>query len=101
MTHDSHVCRYDLGGVDLSKLTGEALITALKLQEEGRTIARGAKGVQDTQAGPAGAAGVVPVATEVAGKALREQLTFPEGWGPTEWGPIPFLPSADILVGAF
>lgn len=90
--------RYDLGGVDLDALTGEALITALKQQEEGRTIARGAQGVLDTNAGPAGPAGVAPCAAEVTGKALRAQLTFPEGWGPSEWGPIPFLPNADILV---
>jgi magnesium chelatase subunit H len=25
-------------------------------------------------------------------------LTYPETWGPTEWGPIPFLPDNDILV---
>ena len=25
-------------------------------------------------------------------------LTYPGGWGPTEWGPIPFLPERDVLV---
>lgn len=25
-------------------------------------------------------------------------LTFPPTWGPTEWGPIPYLPSEDVLV---
>ena len=25
-------------------------------------------------------------------------LTYPESWGPTEWGPIPFLPDNDVLV---
>ena len=25
-------------------------------------------------------------------------LTYPASWGPTEWGPIPFLPERDVLV---
>ena len=29
---------------------------------------------------------------------LRELLTFPHSWGPTEWGPIPYLPDEDALV---
>lgn len=95
---NNNIHRYNLGGVDLKALTGEALVTALKQQEEGRTIARGAQGVLDTKAGPAGAAGVLPVAAEVRGRDLRQALTFPETWGPTEWGPIPYLPSPDILV---
>lgn len=27
-----------------------------------------------------------------------DMLTFPHTWGPTEWGPIPYLPSEDVLV---
>ena len=27
-------------------------------------------------------------------------LTYPPDWGPTEWGPIPFLPEADVLVSS-
>lgn len=38
-----------------------------------------------------GAAGVTP-------NQLKEWLTFPESWGPTEWGPIPFLPDNTLLV---
>ena len=30
--------------------------------------------------------------------SCQEWLTYPEDWGPTEWGPIPFLPSKDLLV---
>lgn len=30
--------------------------------------------------------------------SLTEMLTFPPTWGPTEWGPIPYLPSEDVLV---
>ncbi len=29
---------------------------------------------------------------------LKELLTYPETWGPTEWGPVPFLPDHDVLV---
>ena len=31
-------------------------------------------------------------------KQLKEHLTFPQTWGPTEWGPISFLPEHDILA---
>lgn len=27
-------------------------------------------------------------------------LTYPPDWGPSEWGPIPFLPEADVLVSS-
>jgi hypothetical protein len=30
--------------------------------------------------------------------ATPDMLTFPATWGPTEWGPMPFLPSEDALV---
>ena len=35
---------------------------------------------------------------EVSPKELREALSFPEGWGPSEWGPIPYLPDPDFLI---
>ena len=25
-------------------------------------------------------------------------LSYPNSWGPTEWGPIPFLPEREVLV---
>lgn len=31
-------------------------------------------------------------------KRLRELLTYPVAWGPSEWGPISFLPQHDLLV---
>jgi len=34
----------------------------------------------------------------VSPKRLRELLTYPVGWGPSEWGPISFLPQHDLLV---
>ena len=29
---------------------------------------------------------------------LRSALTYPAAFGPTEWGPIPYLPDPDLLV---
>jgi hypothetical protein len=40
------------------------------------------------------------VAAEVPPRELRTALHFDEHWGPTEWGPIPFLPKPDLLVEA-
>ena len=47
---------------------------------------------------PARSIGAQPVGAEVSPKELREALAFPEGWGPSEWGPIPYLPDPDFLV---
>jgi magnesium chelatase subunit H len=83
---------------DLAGL-GEALVTALKAQEESRTVARGAAGIAATgAAGGAGAWGATPVGAEVTPSQLRDWLTYPPEWGPSEWGPIPFLPDNDLLV---
>ena len=49
-------------------------------------------------AGDAEAAGFRVVAAEVSPQQLRTALTFPPAFGPTEWGPIPFLPDPDLLV---
>jgi magnesium chelatase subunit H len=37
-------------------------------------------------------------AVEMTAPQLKSLLMYPESWGPTEWGPIPFLPDNDILV---
>jgi hypothetical protein len=37
-------------------------------------------------------------AADISPKRLKELLTYPASWGPTEWGPISFLPSHDLLV---
>ena len=37
-------------------------------------------------------------AADMTPKQLKEHLTFPQTWGPTEWGPISFLPEHDILA---
>ena len=49
-------------------------------------------------AGDAEAAGFTAVAAEISPQQLRSTLTFPPAYGPTDWGPMPFLPDPDLLV---
>lgn len=51
-------------------------------------------------AGEAEAFGLTAAAADVSPKQLKEHLTFPQTWGPTEWGPISFLPQHDVLVSS-
>ena len=85
---------YDLGDLpdDLTGL-GDSIISALQAQEQSAVIARGASAAASVPV----AAGRA-VAAEVSPRDLREALMFDEHWGPTEWGPIPFLPKPDLLV---
>ncbi|KAL4458671.1 hypothetical protein ABPG75_013536 [Micractinium tetrahymenae] len=91
-------------GYDLGELSGnlegagEAIITALKMQEDQRAITEGAAGILKRGAGPAEGYGARAAAADVDAKQLRAMLTYPSEWGPSEWGPIPFLPDNDILV---
>jgi len=71
---------------------GEALLAALKAQEDMRLVARGADAMLQAGAGPAEAFGAQAAAAEVSPKRLKEWLAFNPLWGPTEWGPVPFLP---------
>ncbi|KAL0032609.1 hypothetical protein WJX77_010520 [Trebouxia sp. C0004] len=90
---------YDLGpDWDSGKLDGEAVISALKMQEEQRAIYEGKAGIEKRGAGGAEAFGGTAVAAEIDHLQLKQMLTYPPHWGPTEWGPIPFLPEADVLV---
>ena len=92
---------------------GQAVIDALARQLEPRTLARGAAGVLAAGVGGAGGGkgggaegsslsaasfGAAAAAADVPAAQLRDWLSFPQSWGPTEWGPIPFLPPNDILV---
>ncbi|KAI8464745.1 MAG: CobN/magnesium chelatase [Monoraphidium minutum] len=91
----------DLGGgpaSDAPTIDGEAIITGLKGLDEGRIIAGGAAAVEKRGAGPAAAFGAAAVGAEVTAGRLKEMLSFPKDWGPTEWGPMPFLPDSDVLV---
>ena len=49
-------------------------------------------------AGDAEAAGFTPAAGEVSAQQLREALEFPPDTGPSDWGPLPYLPDPDVLV---
>ncbi|DBA83121.1 TPA: Magnesium chelatase [Trebouxia sp. C0005] len=92
---------YDLGpDWDSSKLDGEAVISALKMQEEQRAIYEGKAGIENRGAGGAEAFGASAVAAEIDHLQLKQMLTYPPDWGPSEWGPIPFLPEADVLVSS-
>lgn len=95
---------------------GQAVIDALASQLQPRTLARGAAGVLAAGVGGGGGGGgkgggndeilptsaslfgAVAAADDVPASQLRDWLSFPPSWGPTEWGPIPFLPPGDILV---
>jgi magnesium chelatase subunit H len=93
---------YDLGtDVDLDALDGEALIAALVAQEDQRALSQGAVGIKAAAAAAGageGGANVTITAADITPAALKQYLTFPQGYGPTEWGPIPFLPDSRILV---
>jgi len=88
---------YDLGEA-AADLDGEAIVTALKRQLEDLPTSRGPDAVAEAAQSIAADIGAESVATAVEPHELREWLTYPEDWGPTEWGPIPFLPSKDLLV---
>lgn len=48
--------------------------------------AEGAAGVLRRGAGSAAAYGAKPSAVDIEPRRLKEMLTFPDTWGPTEWG---------------
>lgn len=75
---------YDLGGVDLEALDGEAIVSALRQAAEGLRVARGPAGMRDLEAGLP--AGVSISAAEVPPSELKRMLEFPADWGPSEWG---------------
>jgi magnesium chelatase subunit H len=87
---------YDLGDVpeDLTGV-GDSIIKALRTQEQFATVSRGAPAVEKIPVAVGSSVGA-----EVSPRDLRESLMFDEHWGPTEWGPIPFLPKPDLLVEA-
>lgn len=91
---------YDLGDYS-DDIDAESLITALKAQEAQPVIFRGSTAVQEIPIeGRENSEGssVRSVGTEISPMELKSMLKYPRQWGPNEWGPIPFLPSNDILV---
>lgn len=90
---------YDLGkDVNLDSLDGEALVAALVAQEDQRALSKGAAGIKAITTTGEGVANATIKAADISPAALKDYLTFPQGYGPTEWGPIPFLPDSRILV---
>lgn len=77
---------------------GEALLEALKMQQEQSVVFRGAAGVEALGVGAAAASGARAAAYDVPPTELKDRLTYPPSWGPSEWGPIPYLPDNDVLV---
>ena len=49
-------------------------------------------------AGEAESSGFQAAAAEVGTRQLRQALEFPPETGPSDWGPIPYLPEPDVLV---
>jgi magnesium chelatase subunit H len=91
---------YNLGDQD-ELPSGEAIVRALRALEENATIMAGYDGAVDAvnalkETGDL--PGVEVAGANVSPAQLKKWLAFPKSWGPTEWGPIPFLPEPDILV---
>ncbi len=91
---------YDVGGVDLDAVDGDAILRMVRALDNPRAIAGGRAAMEGLLAEEAArlGAGVRVRAAEVSPRELRDWLTFPNEWGPTEWGPIPFLPDASVLA---
>ena len=77
---------------------GDAVVEALRSQQaDARATMLGAAGLRAAGPGPAGEFGATVLASDISPATLRSWLSFPSAWGPTEWGPLPFLPPADVL----
>ena len=48
-------------------------------------VSQGAKGISELGAGDAAAAGAEAVGAAISPKQLKQMLTYPQDWGPTEW----------------
>jgi magnesium chelatase subunit H len=98
---------YDLGEGGIPD--GEALVAALSQLDDERATNLGARGLEaefnqvaaslqkkESESSPLG--GLQSGSSAVSPSQLKQWLTFPETWGPTEWGPIPYLPDNTLLV---
>ena len=89
---------YDLGDIP-SDIDGEKIVTYLKHLSQEDIICRGieyskTKFDDDLQQ----ELGARVSGTDMVAEELKKYISFDESWGPNEWGPLPFLPSPDILV---
>ena len=78
--------------------SGESIVEALRALETEAASARGmtaaANAIANAGVGGGAAAGGAVVSPDM----LKEMLRFPDEYGPNEWGPLPFLPSSDLMV---
>ena len=89
---------YDVGDIP-DDIDGEKIVTYLKQLSQEDIICRGidhARGKFDDNL--RNELGAKIHGTDMVAEQLKEYITFDETWGPNEWGPLPFLPSPDILV---
>ena len=85
---------YDVGDLP-GNVDGEGILTALRALEDARAGAAHLVGAAEEAAA---AVGAEVVREEVSPSELSRWLSFPEHWGPTEWGPLPYLPDSKILL---
>ena len=88
---------YDVGSIP-DDLNGDDIIEMIRSLDNPRAISAGAAAVNEIGEKRMEKLGGSVSASEVSPAQLRDWLTFPRSWGPTEWGPIPFLPDASILA---
>ena len=77
---------------------GQSIIDALAAASAPAAVSRGAAGLLTAGVGDAARYGATPTPGEVSPSTLKDWLSFSPRSGPSDWGPIPFLPSPDILV---
>lgn len=90
---------YDLGDMSEEKLDGEKIVAYLQQLSKEESTCRGIQHMTESlNAEIHNDLGAQVVGADIDSTRLKEFLTFDESWGPNEWGPMPFLPSPDILV---
>ncbi|XRB01360.1 magnesium-chelatase subunit ChlH [Pycnococcus provasolii] len=79
--------------------TGESIVEVLRQLEGEVAAARGMGAASKAVEKAIGSSNTASAGgTVVSPSLLKEWLSFPESYGPTEWGPLPFLPSSDLMV---
>jgi hypothetical protein len=61
------------------------LVCSCLQQEQQRVVSQGVKGIANLGAGDAVTAGAEAVGADISPKQLKQMLTYPADWGPTEW----------------
>ncbi len=91
---------YDVGDFPVGdRDAGERIVEYLKKMSREELTCRGVNHVRNVLGEDvASSLGATVAGTDMVAERLKEYLTFDEAWGPTEWGPMPFLPAPDILV---